>query len=136
MAAAVLFFCFFFADSAWLLFVWRGFSAVAIAWAFCIVIELVVGRPRPFQEFHDHTLGKYWTPNPSFPSAHATMAFATAMFVFVVFGEVFGIVFFSAASVIAISRVYVGVHYFSDVIAGAILGSAVSLSVFFIIQSL
>lgn len=124
-AVAVILLCFFLSGSAWLMFVWRGFSVTAIAWAFCMVIELIIGRKRPFQSFHDRTLGKYWTPNPSFPSAHATMAFAMAMFIFIVFGFPVASVFFAAAFLISISRVYVGVHYFSDVLIGALLGSAV-----------
>ena len=49
-----------------------------------------------------------------------------ALFMQLQFGALVGIPFFAAAALIGLSRVYVGVHYFSDVVAGAILGSAVS----------
>ena len=131
LAATVLGCDVFLAPDSWLALVSQEASAAAIAWAVCMVIELIVGRPRPYQAFHDQTLGSYWTPNPSFPSAHTTLAFAMALFMQLQFGALVGIPFFAAAALIGLSRVYVGVHYFSDVVAGAILGSAVSWTLIF-----
>jgi undecaprenyl-diphosphatase len=57
----------------------------------------------------------------SFPSSHAVNNFAAAMF----FGKLFPklkILLLSAAFVIALSRPYVGVHYPSDIVGGAIIG--------------
>ncbi|MCD4808063.1 MAG: phosphatase PAP2 family protein [Methanococcoides sp.] len=57
----------------------------------------------------------------SMPSAHSTAAFATAMFLYPV-AKKYGILIWSGAIAMALSRVFAGVHYPSDVMAGAVLG--------------
>ncbi len=67
----------------------------------------------------------------SFPSSHAVNNFAAAT-IFTVFYKRYWIIFFGFASLIAFSRVYVGVHYPVDVITGAIIGFLCAAIVFFI----
>ncbi len=57
----------------------------------------------------------------SMPSAHSTAAFATAMFLHPV-AKKYGILIWSGAIAMALSRVFAGVHYPSVVMAGAVLG--------------
>ena len=57
----------------------------------------------------------------SFPSNHALNNFAAAAFFSKLFPK-YKIVLFVSASLVAISRVYLGLHYPSDIIAGAALG--------------
>jgi undecaprenyl-diphosphatase len=57
----------------------------------------------------------------SFPSSHAAMSFAAAV-VFTYFHTALWPLFFGLALVISWTRVYVGVHYPSDVIAGTMVG--------------
>jgi undecaprenyl-diphosphatase len=81
-----------------------------------MLIQIAVGRDRP----HVQTL----VPEPhshSFPSAHAASSFACAV-VLATFAPRFRIPFFVLAALIAISRVYVGVHFSLDVLAGAAWG--------------
>ncbi|NPE28351.1 phosphatase PAP2 family protein [Methanococcoides sp. SA1] len=60
-------------------------------------------------------------PGYSMPSTHSTAAFATAMFLYPV-AKKHGIIIWSGAIAMALSRVFAGVHYPSDVIAGVVLG--------------
>lgn len=59
----------------------------------------------------------------SFPSNHALNNFAAAMFFTRLFPK-FKWILFIIASLVAISRVYLGLHYPSDIAGGAIIGSA------------
>jgi undecaprenyl-diphosphatase len=59
----------------------------------------------------------------SFPSAHATTSFAAAR---AYAGLVPGAVLYLAAVAFAVSRPYLGVHYPSDVAAGALLGTVIA----------
>ena len=57
--------------------------------------------------------------DPSFPSDHATAAFAIAFAVFFLARRV-GVGFLVAATLVALSRVFIGLHYPSDVVAGVL----------------
>ena len=65
--------------------------------------------------------------DPSFPSGHAAVCFACAVMLALLVPKLAGPVLVLAAA-IAYSRVYLGVHYPLDVIAGAALGAAVAIA--------
>jgi len=92
------------------------------------VIKQIVHRPRPAHTGMVVALRVEDSGGPSFPSNHATNMFAAAGIVSFVFPPYAALAFFYAACV-AYSRVYVGVHYPSDVLAGAILGTLISFLV-------
>ena len=82
-------------------------------------IKYVVARPRPSD------LGIMPETEPAFPSAHTVNAFALATTISS-YHRKFTIVMYAWALLVAFSRVYLGLHYFTDVVGGAILGSVVS----------
>ncbi len=64
--------------------------------------------------------------DPSFPSDHATAAFAIAVSIFLRNRKV-GILALVMATILAVSRVAVGTHYPGDVLGGAVLGTLCAL---------
>jgi undecaprenyl-diphosphatase len=86
-------------------------------------------RPRPFAA-HPLATHLFAAPStdPSFPSDHAAAAFAIAVAVLAL-SRPLGAAFVAAATLIAASRVVVGLHYPSDVLAGAAVGTAAALLV-------
>lgn len=72
-----------------------------------------------------------------FVSSHATNTFALAVFLGLFFKNTkvtYLLIFW--AVVVAYSRIYLGVHYFGDVLGGAILGSIIAFLVYFIFNKI
>jgi undecaprenyl-diphosphatase len=88
-------------------------------------IKDLVERPRPFVA-HPQIEPLYTVHSSSFPAGHAATAFAGATVVAAIWRRGWPL-FFAIAVAIAFSRVYVGVHYPGDVLAGAAVGTAVGL---------
>jgi membrane-associated phospholipid phosphatase len=89
------------------------------------VVKVIVRRPRPVLEGLPPLGGA--PSSLSFPSAHATASFACATAMTRIAPEA-GFLFILAVA-IAACRPYLGMHYPSDVIAGAILGAGLGLVV-------
>ncbi len=93
-----------------------------------LLVAAILGRlwyhPRPFVDHpRDTVLLVRHAPDNSFPSDHATVAFAIAVAVFL-FHRRLGLVFLAGATSVAAARVLVGVHYPVDVLAGALAGAS------------
>jgi undecaprenyl-diphosphatase len=94
------------------------------------VISELVDRARPFvADPHGVHLFSGHAADPGFPSDHATGAFAVAMAIWLR-NRRWGTVALIAAAVLSVGRVAIGVHYPSDVLAGAALGCAAALLLF------
>jgi len=85
-------------------------------------IRFIYARPRPFISLDFSPLVNESGYN-SFPSGHATFFFAVAGAVWL-FNKKWGWRFFAAAVLIGIGRIFTGVHWPSDILAGAIIGFA------------
>jgi membrane-associated phospholipid phosphatase len=104
---------------------------VTLATALEEALKHAVGRPRPWRVLPQmHILGKLEL-DPSFPSGHATASFALAVALMLAFPRVRAWPLL-LASLVALSRPIVGMHYPTDVLAGAILGSLVALLVWLV----
>ena len=106
---------------AWLVCALLGPVAIGLNY----LVKLIVRRPRPVLEGLPSLGGA--PSSLSFPSAHATSAFAVATAMSRV--EPWGALAFVLALALALGRPYLGMHYPSDVLAGALLGVLLGLIV-------
>ncbi len=86
-----------------------------------VVIKNIVNRPRPYLIVDGIKLLIAPPLGSSFPSSHSATAFASAMALFH-FNKVYGAIALAFAAVVAFSRIYLCVHFLSDVVVGSILG--------------
>lgn len=85
------------------------------------IIKELIRRVRPCNALTDVITPLGCTGSYSFPSNHALNNFAAATFYFRLFPKLKWVLFVTA-SLIALSRVYLGLHYPSDIFGGAVLG--------------
>lgn len=101
-----------------------GIAVIVAVAASYIIVDLImkpiVDRPRPF-ELYDLPLIVDPPVTPSFPSGHTASSFAAAASIFY-YNRRAGVPALLAASAVGISRIYLCVHWPTDVIAGALIG--------------
>ena len=94
-----------------------------------ITIKSIVRRKRPCHTYSDLPLLIPTPSDLSFPSGHTTSSFACSTILFL-FYPVAGIIGYIYALLTGISRLYLFVHYLSDVVCGMILGISIGIIVF------
>jgi membrane-associated phospholipid phosphatase len=100
------------------------FVGISLLAVLVMGIKFIVRRRRPEGEWG----GIYRNTDPhSFPSGHAARAFLIAVIGSALGPPWLGIVLWIWAPLVALARVAMGVHYLSDVVAGAILGIVVAV---------
>lgn len=100
----------------------RAVRAILLTYAANTAIKQVARRARPTFDDLPHLMPTI--TGLSYPSAHASMSFAAAR---TLGGALPRGPLYGAAVAMALSRPYLGVHYPSDVLAGAALGDAIGV---------
>jgi len=116
---------------------WMVFGALAAALVARFVVTTSLYycfmRFRPFMNGIVNQLISYDGTRSSFPSGHASFFFGLATAVYL-YNKKLGVWFLAAAALISLARVYVGVHYPSDVLAGAVIGILVGWLIFYLLN--
>jgi membrane-associated phospholipid phosphatase len=100
-----------------------GLATIAVNEGITMAIKYSVNRTRPYLKYPDITK-KSGGGSPSFPSGHTSIAFATATSLSLAYPKWYVIIpSFAWAGSVGYSRMHLGVHYPSDVLAGAIVGA-------------
>jgi undecaprenyl-diphosphatase len=109
--------------SDWRLLGIKASLALATSHTAGYLLKRLIARPRPFLALLQiRTLGRLWA-DYSFPSGHTTGFTAVALTITLHF-PVLGAVFIPLILAVGFSRIYLGVHYPSDVMAGMLVGVA------------
>lgn len=101
-------------------------GGLALANGVSLGLKYAIGRERPYMTYPD-IYKKDHVGTKSFPSGHTTMAFATATMLTLTTKNWYVVVpAYAWACSVGWSRLYLGVHYPSDVLAGALIGTGFS----------
>lgn len=100
--------------------------SMALSQVFVQVLKRSLNRERPYNMLKDINTFDIELKDYSFPSGHTTAAFITAIHLSIYLPQLM-IVFLSIAVLVGISRIYLAVHYPSDVIVGVIVGVGTSI---------
>ena len=119
------------------LLLWRGGSRGRLCVAMLLLLVLATNnwvvenlkqlgaRPRPFLQMADVRLLVGRGGSHAMPSSHAANWFAATAMVWFYYRRTAAFVLLPLAMLVSFSRIYNGVHYPSDVLAGALVGAAV-----------
>ncbi len=97
-----------------------------------LVLKNLIGRVRPYEVVEGLRCIVAPAHDPSFPSGHTGASFASAAAMYRQLPKRLAVCFIILASLIALSRLYVGIHYPTDVLGGLATGIAIGVLVNFI----
>ena len=117
-------------DSAWKHVGWTTIAGAGINFVVAFGLKYSINRSRPYITY------PYLEPyqhdkDPSFPSGHSSFAFNTATSLVIAFPKWYvAVPAYSWAAAVAYSRMDLGMHYPTDVLAGAVIGAGASVVAF------
>ncbi len=94
-----------------------------------MLIKNLVARTRPYNVIETLTI---LVPDPgefSFPSGHTSSSFAAGVVLYLMLPKKYGVPALILAVLISLSRLYVGVHYPTDVLGGMVMGTLIAVVV-------
>lgn len=113
---------YFVSDSEKQIWAFTGLLALGVSSLIVQILKWLLPRIRPYLR-HEHL---YTFPNPltdySFPSGHTTASFAIAM-TFSLYNAALIYLFLPIAMIVGYSRIYLALHYPTDVLIGSVIGS-------------
>lgn len=111
-----------------------GYSLLGSLLVNNIILKNLVARIRPYEVIEGLNIliekpGEY-----SFPSGHTGSSFAAGVMLFLICPKKYGVPALILAFLISISRLYVGVHYPTDVLGGMLTGTLIAVFIWKIFQ--
>ena len=96
-----------------------------------LIMKPLFARPRPYVYYADNPLFMSWyefagahiESDKSFPSGHTTAAFEIGVALFLVLNKKYSWIFPVFSALVGLSRIYLMVHYVTDVLGGVIVGT-------------
>lgn len=117
-----------FATGSWQRAGWHSLIALTLSHLLAVLIKKRFQRTRPYEALQNARISIHPLKDYSFPSGHTTAAFSTFIpFLFAAPG--LAQVLLPLAFIVGLSRIYLGVHYPSDVLAGGLVGAVAALLV-------
>lgn len=114
----------------WLRVIIEGVFAAVAAYGANALIGVFFFRYRPFVVHQVTQLIDRTSTDKSFPSDHTAVAFAIATII-AAHNRIAGIIAYATALCIGLSRIYVGVHYPTDIMGGIVVGILAGLAILY-----
>jgi undecaprenyl-diphosphatase len=115
-----------FGTSAWRSVGLECIASLVIGFIPVAVIKRLYPRLRPYLVIPGTNTGKRLLTDHSFPSGHTTAVFSLVIPI-VLYAPPLGTLLLPIAFLVGLSRIYLGLHYPSDVVAGAFLGTVAGI---------
>lgn len=109
-----------------------------------VIFKPMFDRPRPYVYYADNPLFMSWyefagahiESDKSFPSGHTTAAFEIGVALFLVLNKKYSWVFPVFSALVGLSRIYLMVHYVTDVLGGVLIGTFAGIMGYVIMTAL